>query len=748
MVFCTNSSPKALVESLRASPVQQVATDLAKEVKEYRFGLKTSLCEPQDLQLSMDTFQHSPPPKWTEFCSYMFKGKTTTQLKIDVVFQILHYILTDGKEPTPFHVMVAQAVHSLTRSKELVTALCHHGVCVGYNTVRRIDVDLAEQIIATAGDNRVPLPRVFEATSPLNGALDNFDRNESTLAGTGSSHDTILVLFQNVSIKLTKPPRESEISTRLLATQSRTTVKLRSKVGCQELIRMGAMKERGEIPANYKVIETPTNCITPGNRDLTSNGNPPMVSTTATADVTTDPCPTTTDHESSADITESTKAINSDNFLWMVNRFSKRAIQENEYVPGFTVARSSFVDCNFHPTTTVLTPILPYPATTYDAVLTTMINFQDALTQKGDTYGALWADEGVYRIAKEIQLVKPDNFSNIFLGLGGFHMEKILLACLGAYLEPSGMFAVLVETECYGTDVIKTVISGSHYSRARTAHSMIHEVLTSMILEGFLSEFPEKKMELEALQFDFQSKELSIEKWKSLKEQCGTIQTAFQTYVKGRASLSHSFSYWNTYVSDLFPIIRDLTNSLRSGDWILYISAVERASTLFFFFGRTNYCRWTPLFLQDCYQLKEKFPLLYDSYMNGGFVVNAAKRGSGVPFDQALEQCYNWPAKVSGGIIGVTRKKDAVALWGIIKHKKDQYVDLLKDKNDSREELSLHHDFNPSATTTIVSMVRDIEQYLLKVCNPLQDQAEEYSHRRSCDQRKSGQVDMLYEGGS
>jgi len=82
MVLCTNSSP---VESLRVSPVQQVATELAQELKEYYFGL----CEPQDLQLSMDKFQHNPPPKWTEFCLYMFKGKTSTQLKIDVVFQIL-----------------------------------------------------------------------------------------------------------------------------------------------------------------------------------------------------------------------------------------------------------------------------------------------------------------------------------------------------------------------------------------------------------------------------------------------------------------------------------------------------------------------------------------------------------------------------------------------------------------------------------------------------------------------------------
>ncbi|KAK1875448.1 Peptide chain release factor 2 [Dissostichus eleginoides] len=196
-----------------------------------------------------------------------------------------------------------------------------------------------------------------------------------------------------------------------------------------------------------------------------------------------------------------------------------------------------------------------------------------------------------------------------------------------------------VETESYGTDVIKTVISGSHYSRAHTAHSIIHEVLTSMMFEAFLSKFPERLTELDALQVNCQSKEKN-----------GTPQRS------------------------------------------------------------------------DCYQLKDKFPLLYDSYMNGGFVVNTTKKGSGVPFDQALEQCYNRPAKVSGGIIGVTRKKEAVALWGIIKHKKDQYVELLEMKGDVGGELSLHHAFNPSTATKIVMMVQDIEEYLQKVCSPLQDQ--------------------------
>ena len=134
--------------------------------------------------------------------------------------------------------------------------------------------------------------------------------------------------------------------------------------------------------------------------------------------------------------------------------------------------------------------------------------------------------------------------------------------------------------------------------------------------------------------------------------------TLGSTYKEGTQNLSLTF--WNMYMSPNFiqspgstlPILCNLET---------YLSAVERATSLFFFYDRTNCCRWTPLFLQDCYQLKDKFPLLYESYMNSGFVMNCNRKGSAVPFDQALEQCYNHLAKVSGGIIGVTRKKDALA---------------------------------------------------------------------------------------
>lgn len=73
--------------------------------------------------------------------------------------------------------------------------------------------------------------------------------------------------------------------------------------------------------------------------------------------------------------------------------------------------------------------------------------------------------------------------------------------------------------------------------------------------------------------------------------------------------------------------------------------------------------------MQDCYQHIGKFSRLYNFYINGGFVISTTKKGSVVPFDQALEQRYNRCANVSGGIIEGTRKKADVVMREIIKHK-------------------------------------------------------------------------------
>ena len=53
------------------------------------------------------------------------------------------------------------------------------------------------------------------------------------------------------------------------------------------------------------------------------------------------------------------------------------------------------------------------PATDYDTTFSPMITFQDVLKQRL-LNNALWSDERVYQLAKEIQLLQPEEFNNIF----------------------------------------------------------------------------------------------------------------------------------------------------------------------------------------------------------------------------------------------------------------------------------------------------------------------------------------------
>ena len=184
--------------------------------------------------------------------------------------------------------------------------------------------------------------------------------------------------------------------------------------------------------------------------------------------------------------------------------------------------------------------------------------------------------------------------------------------CVCLSLELPG---VLVETECYGTEVIKTMIS-MQFPLFQGLHS--HLLCWKQSSPNIM-----RRTELEALQVNSQSEELTGEEWNTTKEHADTIQAALQVYLKEKASLSQSFDYWNTYVSNVFPIFRNLTNSLCTGDWILYLNAIERATSLLFLFGRTNNCQWISYSCNTTINWRKScHSSMTPTYMNGGFVLN------------------------------------------------------------------------------------------------------------------------------
>ena len=130
-------------------------------------------------------------------------------------------------------------------------------------------------------------------------------------------------------------------------------------------------------------------------------------------------------------------------------------------------------------------PVLPYPVTKYDTVYTSMRNFQRILHYLTQSKMPVTCDEGVYHIAREIQLICPGEFNDIILCPGPFHMAKVTLGCLGKYLKGSGAENILIESSVFGVNVIESVFRGSNYNRSFKGMQLLKEALCRLQWKEF-----------------------------------------------------------------------------------------------------------------------------------------------------------------------------------------------------------------------------------------------------------------------
>ena len=197
--------------------------------------------------------------------------------------------------------------------------------------------------------------------------------------------------------------------------------------------------------------------------------------------------------------------------------------------------------------------------------------------------------------------------------------------------------------------------------------------------------------------------------WEKLTTKMKSL--GFEEFNGNRKKKSEQFLFWHNFISKVFPVLRDLARFHREVDWKLHLSVIQRALPLVFVFDRTNYKRWLPIYFEDYLSLPKKYPSIYESFLQGEFVVRLTQRNvSAIPMDQALESKYNKPAKGASN----TRRKAAVGKWNFIKHKKSNYANLLRQISgiNNEGEYSLHHEFSKQSTKTNLQCVKQLVAYV------------------------------------
>ena len=163
-----------------------------------------------------------------------------------VFYQILFYGVNNGEKKMPLQMLVAEMVYDACRSKTVVTACTHWGLSISYSELLRYRTDMAFYVLSNQIDNTdVPLPSHFQTDIHTSAALDNFDHNEHTPSGLGSTHDTVSILIHDKPEIVKRKPKMSETD---------VTHGCRNFIGpmaCQKIGEPFKLSKTIEIPSNY-----------------------------------------------------------------------------------------------------------------------------------------------------------------------------------------------------------------------------------------------------------------------------------------------------------------------------------------------------------------------------------------------------------------------------------------------------------------------------------------------------------------
>ncbi|KAH3886935.1 hypothetical protein DPMN_010948 [Dreissena polymorpha] len=128
--------------------------------------------------------------------------------------------------------------------------------------------------------------------------------------------------------------------------------------------------------------------------------------------------------------------------------------------------------------------VIPRPITERATVRHCLTNCRSG-TQLNQESLEIWCDEGVFALAANIYLHETNKFSDLFLCMGPFHWNRVLLRCQGKLLRGYGLDDALIECGVFGPGGIETVLNGSHCLRALTGLLMVEDLIHKLEWQTF-----------------------------------------------------------------------------------------------------------------------------------------------------------------------------------------------------------------------------------------------------------------------
>ena len=334
-------------------------------------------------------------------------------------------------------------------------------------------------------------------------------------------------------------------------------------------------------------------------------------------------------------------------------------------------------------------PIINASPTEYNTVYTVMKNVQGMMASLSQKDSVITFDLAIYMKAKEIQWRQPEEFQDMVIRMGGFHIALNFLAVLGKKYDMSGIEDILVESGLYGRSTANSLLKGKSYNRGVQAHKIIMEAMFRLEWNAFsqwLANRLDSNLNKESIMQQAMASQLALRENKEVENSINhmidivtTLDPEFTQFEQEGRAQSHLFSFWCDYAS-MVQLLLEFIKAERTGDWPLHLSATAGMVPYFFAMDRPNYSRWLVVYLSDMNQLPETHPEVHSEFMSGNHAISRSNQ----PFaqvwtDMALEQSINLDSKTSGGITGISQKPGALQRWFLSCHERAAIAASVKE---------------------------------------------------------------------
>ena len=572
---------------------------------------------------------------------------------------------------------LALTVHHDTRNKKLMGLLNAEGHCVSHGRVLLMETALANAVVEnTRGFHGLYVPPFLKRGAFVFFAADNTDFAEDTPDGKGTTHGTIIAVYQK------DDPSGEPIAEPLTIGEAQTM-----SVTPHHVDMLHCDKPKPQHAKRTEKFATSKGI--PGSYHLTHLG-------------------------------------------WIV------ATALSRMTPGETSSKipswagyNSLLSESLPLTQVGALPLLPEVAHEWSTLLTVLMQASQLrrLAVGEDHPTVITFDMALYEKVLQLLDARPHLKKMIVPRLGELHAIMAAMRGLGASIENCGIDDAWIEADVFGTSTTRQILKVTHYKRALLAHIYSYVALYEMALELFFEDNPQLKdvclnatEEVEAACSESE-KATRAESVKQANTNLldaltnADVIKAFQEWEE-RKSKNAMFKAMVNYLHRVEAILFFVAAS-RNADLELHLQAGEALSKLFFSMDRIKYKRLWPRYIADMHDLKTDHPETWKELHTGNFSVTK----SSTPFvsigsDHACEQ-LNRTMKIHSGLIGISTNANARQRFFMATPELSRLSKKFKSQmNMDTDRSTEHHDLGPSAVKRAHRAVDKIKAAILSHGNP------------------------------